>query len=222
MPYTRQIICLAASRKHLGYCYAGKDSGNGQWVRPVSARQGHEISDFERTLLSGARAAVLDVIEVSLLQPQPHTFQSENHLNNPAVRWQKVGTATYADAMALLDNEAPLWSNGPSSYNGLHDQIPEEEADGLQDSLRLIRVTDLNLLVHSEGGVYAPAKRAVRARFEFLGETYWLKLTDPVLDAELKQEPDGEHIIPEAILTVSLGETFNGFAYKLAASIITP
>lgn len=220
MPDVKRMLCLAASRKHHGYCFAGKETDTGQWIRPISARPGHEISEYERITEGGERAGLLDVLEVSLIRPVPTEFQSENYLNNQAVRWRKAGVGSYHDAAKFLDPDQPLWINGPSSYNGLHDQVPEGEAANLHDSLRLIRVPDLSLLVHSEGGVFGPAKRVVRAQFAFLGETYWLKLTDPALEAELRQREDGEYHYHNAIMCVSLGEVFNGYAYKLVASVI--
>lgn len=220
MAYVMRIICLAASRKHLGYCYAGIDAQLGRWIRPVSDRVGHEISDFERTTLQGQRATVLDILNVSLVSANPYGFQSENHINDATRRWEKIGVATFDQIQPFVQPEAPLWIDGPSSYNGLNDQIPEVTAANLTTSLKLIRVQNLVLHVHSEGGVFAPAKRVVRAKFEYAGTPYWLKMTDPQLEAELKQRPDGEHAIPDAIMCISLGETFNGYAYKLVASVI--
>lgn len=40
---TKRIACLAASLKHGGFCYAGKDIATGEWVRPVSDDKGHAI-----------------------------------------------------------------------------------------------------------------------------------------------------------------------------------
>ena len=220
MPYTKRILCLAASRKHNGYCIAGKDVNTGEWVRPISARPGHEISYAERMTAQGHQCGLLDIIDVILTKAAPTTFQVENHLNNQAVQWQLTGTGTYAQAAAILDVEQPLWMNGHSSYNGLNDQIPEADAAAMADSLRLVMVPNLTLLVHSEGGVFAPAKRVVRAQFELLGESYWLKLTDPALENELRGQGDGEYEYEDAIMCISLGETFNGYAYKLVASVI--
>lgn len=220
MSYTKTILCLAASRKHNGYCVAGKDVNSGEWVRPISARPGHEISDAERLTAQGHRCGLLDIIDISLTKAVPSTFQVENHLNNQATQWQLAGTGSYDQAAAVLDPAQPLWINGYSSYNGLNDQVPEAEAAGMADSLRLIRVSNLTLLVHSEGGVFAPAKRVVRAQFELLGTTYWLKLTDPVLEHELRGQGDGAYEYEDAIMCISLGETFNGYAYKLVASVI--
>jgi hypothetical protein len=220
MPYSKRVLCLAASRKHQGYCVAGKDVNSGEWVRPISARPGHEISDAERVTAQGHRCGLLDIIDISLTQAVPTTFQVENHLNNQAVQWQLAGTGTYDHAAAVLDPVQPLWMTGYSSYNGMNDQVPEADAAGMPDSLRLIRVPSLTLLVHSEGGVFAPAKRVVRAQFEFCGAPYWLKLTDPILEHELRGQGDGAYEYENAIMCVSLGETFNGYAYKLVASVI--
>lgn len=222
MTEMRRILCLAASTKHNGFCYAGKDVANGKWVRPISDRPGHEISHFERLLSSKQPAAVLDVIDVSLLAHAPTTFQAENYINNPQVKWSLVGTATYSDAVGYLDPAEPLWVNGPSSSYGLHDQIPTVEADQLTSSLRLIKAENLVLVVQMEGGTFGPARIAVRAKFKYLDEVYWLKMTDPVLGYKLRQQGIGQYKYDYALLCISLGESFNGYAYKLVASVILP
>ena len=45
------LVCLANSRKHNDRCVAGKVYESGQileWIRPISSRQGEELSDLER------------------------------------------------------------------------------------------------------------------------------------------------------------------------------
>ena len=49
-----------------------------------------------------------------------------------------------------------------------------------------------------------------------------LSVTDPVVSAEVKGKGEGETSLGEALLCISLGEVFNGNAYKLVASVITP
>ena len=47
----RQIVCLANSRKPDGRCIAGKlyfQGKFGNWLRPISAREGEELSEVER------------------------------------------------------------------------------------------------------------------------------------------------------------------------------
>ena len=70
--------------------------------------------------------------------------------------------------------------------------------------------------------MFGPAKMKVRARFSLRAAEYFLTVTDPVITKESKANGAGETRIDEALLCISLGKLFNGHAYKLVASIITP
>ncbi len=66
--YIVQIVCLANSRKTSGRCIAGKEidaTGKvGCWIRPISARFSHEISEEDRRYPNGETAQILDIIEI--------------------------------------------------------------------------------------------------------------------------------------------------------------
>jgi hypothetical protein len=100
--------------------------------------------------------------------------------------------------------------------------VPEQEAARLTNSLLLVKPTRLDVSVDLEGGVYAPAKRRVRANFTLNQMRYSLSLTDAFMERKYLQGQNGTFPIENAILCVSLGEPFNGYAYKLAAALITP
>ena len=68
MSYTKTILCLAASRKHGDYCFAGKDVNTGEWIRPVSNRPDEEISFAECTMPTGIQAGLLDILEIPFLK----------------------------------------------------------------------------------------------------------------------------------------------------------
>ncbi len=73
MSYTKTIFCLAASRKHGGYCFAGKDIETGEWIRPVSNRPKEEISVVECTTPDGTQAKLLDILEIPLIRETPRS-----------------------------------------------------------------------------------------------------------------------------------------------------
>lgn len=228
MTYTKRFVCLANSRKPpTGRCIAGREvtaAGLGPWIRPVSERPGHEISEEERRYQDGSMPALLDVIDVVMKSPQPSFHQQENHVIDDGYYWVRNGSASWAYIQpAVEDPQGPLWVNGYSSTYGINDRVPAAVANTLTRSLYIVRPNNLRIVVSLEGGLRYPAKRKVRARFQLSSEDYCLSVTDPVVEQRHLAQPDGETPIPAALLCVSLGELFDdGYAYKLAAAVITP
>jgi hypothetical protein len=91
----------------------------------------------------------------------------------------------------------------------------------LSRSLYLVRPDDLTLVVASEGGGFGPPRRRIRARISLSGRSYCVVVTDPRIERQYLAGKDGETRLDDTLLCVSLGETFHGFAYKLAAAVIT-
>lgn len=228
MSYTKTIVCLANSQKHgSGRCVAGREwlpeEGVGSWVRPVSARPTLEVSEEERQFEDGTDPNVLDIIAVPMVGPQPQHHQQENHLIDENFYWVKQGAVTWSQLQVAVEDPAgPLWLNGQSSFNGLNDQVPESHAVGLQRSLYLIRPEALTLTVGPEGGAFGPPRRRIRARFTVCGHSYCVVVTDPRVQRKLLAQSDGETVLEDALVCMSLGEVLRGYAYKLAAAIITP
>ncbi|HXF07313.1 MAG TPA: hypothetical protein VNK45_02115 [Candidatus Acidoferrales bacterium] len=84
MTIVKRIVCLANSRKLNGRCVAGIEITRGNkrvgWIRPVSAREHEEVSEYERQYQDGSDPRVLDVIDVPLIAPKPKDYQQENWL----------------------------------------------------------------------------------------------------------------------------------------------
>lgn len=134
----------------------------------------------------------------------------------------KQGTISWRNLQAAVEDPAgPLWLNGYSSWYGHNDRVPEDRASGLPRSLYLIRPDELTLVVASEDSGFGPARRRVRARFDLSGQSYCIVVTDPWMERQCLAGNDGELLIDDALLCVSLGESFHGFVYKLAAAVIT-
>ena len=216
-----KIICLANSRKYAGRCIAGKElTGDevGAWIRPVSGASTGELSLQDIALPSGKMPNLLDIVTVPLREAVPHTYQSENHLIG-GTRWGCSGTWAVSRAGALCDEVDRLWINGFHSHGGLNDRMPVQVVEkSLSSSLCFIRPEGLSITVE-EG---PKGLNRVRARFAFKGETYWLTVTDPLIEARYLPKIVGDYPVDSAqpYMTVSIGEPFEGFCYKLAAAII--
>jgi hypothetical protein len=188
----------------------------------VSGRPREEISEKERCYENGEDPKLLDIIQIPLLQPRPKHFQSENHLIDDRYYWQRMGRVGWENLEAALDSvDGPLWLNGNSSYNGVNDRVTEQAAEGLPNSLLLIRPRDLKVVVVTEGAAFGNPRRRLRAQFRFNDDSYLLSVTDPHVEREYLKRENGTYALGEAILCVSLGEPYEGHAYKLVAGLIT-
>lgn len=225
--YTKTIICLANSRKPpSGRCIAGREIAGGEvgaWLRPISARQGHEVSDEERRYEGGKKAQLLDIICVPLTRPSPDGHQVENHVLDDGYYWSKEGSATWDLVLASADPYDPaFWANSQSTYHGINDKVSEDVVNSAGCSLKLIVVNDLVVHVRREEGFETnPARRRVRARFTLNGQRYLLSVTDTEIEELYLTMADGDYAIGEAALCISLVEVWNGFAFRVVASVIT-
>lgn len=223
MAITKRIVCLANSRKLQGRCIAGREivSGRpGAWIRPVSDRPHEEVSEYERQYEDGSDPGVLDIIDVPLREPRPSGCQQENWLLDPNEYWVRGGRFSWANLEQLADNSGTLWINGYHTFNGQNDQIPLDQTATIGNSLKLVRVGAVRLSVFTSGGVFGPSKRRVQARFRFGKDDYALWVTDPIIERAYLARENGEYRLGESYLTISLGEPFNDYCYKLVAAVI--
>ena len=220
----KRIVCLANSRKLAGRGIAGKvwpaDGERAAWVRPVSDRPDGEVSEYERQYEDGSDPKVLDIVDVPLLPAQPCEWQTENWLLDPQSYWRKAGAASWFDLAGFADSESALWLNGFHTYNGLNDKIPLEAMGHCKDSLRLIHVQQLRIAVFKPGEAFGNSKRRVQARFLHGGSEYRLWITDPNYERRYLAKLDGDYVINDCFLTISLGEQYGDACYKLIAAVM--
>lgn len=223
---TRTILCLANSRKTSGRCIAGKEylSGRpGPWIRPVSSRSEGEISEEERQYSNGADPQVLDIVTIPLLGPfvaERHPFQTENFRIDSSYYWENAGRVPFAELANWTDNPATLWVNSFQTYHGINDRVPDDQAVLLTDSLYLLRLQSLSIHVFAPGADFGNLKRRVQVDFSHRGIRYKIWTGDPRIEREFLAKPDGTYDLGAAYVTVSLAEPYDGFCYKVAATIL--
>jgi hypothetical protein len=232
MPYTKTILCLANSRKPpSGRCIAGREiiqGGFGDWVRPVSARATHEISEEERRFENGRQPNVLDVLAIEMRAQVPTGHQQENHEIDAGYYWVRRRTVDWQELLGAVEHvNGLLWTNNSSSYYGTNDRVDIADAAGLTRSLYLVRPQHLRIAIVVEGAQFNNSRRRVRGRLQLAGDDYCVAITDPVVEEQYFALPNGEYPVPDAVVCMSLAELHadshgHTYAYKLAAAVITP
>jgi hypothetical protein len=89
----------------------------------------------------------------------------------------------------------------------------------IKNSLFLIHVASIKFLVSGPSPHSNETRLKVQVEFEYEGEIYRLRLTDPLLFKRVERLGIGTHTAEDAFVTVSLGEQFQGYCYKLAAAV---
>jgi len=221
LPNIRDIICLANSRKYSGRCIAGKvlDGGRvGEWIRPVAQNETGELSVEEIQYMDGNVPRLLDIMTVSLGRRHPHAYQTENYLVDGRT-WQRTGVFPASRLHELCDTVDTLWVNGFSSASGSNDRMPEElTRQQIRSSLVFVQPERAEIIVE-EG---PQLLKRLRTRFLYRGQEYSLPVTDPVIESRYFNHDIGRYPIAEApvYFTISIGEPFEGFCYKLVAGIV--
>ena len=180
------------------------------WIRPVSKQPALEEMHYK----NGKTVSVLDYIDITFESHEPHNYQTENHLIANEQLFSYAGTAS--NIQDAIDT-GPLWVNGESTLDGQNDRINEDCANTLRSSLMLIQPEKVKICMK-----YNFYKRyyIVRACFDYLGASYNLRVTDPAVLK--KHRKKGEYLLENALFCVSLGEIYDGNAYKLVTTIFTP
>jgi hypothetical protein len=116
--HTATFVCLANSRKHSGRCLAGKALHNGtysKWIRPVTEHPSEELQANEHCLQNGQDAAILDLLEIKLIEPKGTLHQKENWLMDVSVPLKKKGSMGLEELSKLVDSPETLWGTGTST-----------------------------------------------------------------------------------------------------------
>lgn len=219
------LICLANSNKMRGRCIAGLRIDGGGLVRPIASDTDHgQLYLRHFRLDDGTEPKVLDIMGVDLVQAAPEPRQPENWVIGTAP-WVLRSRPTTGDFSPQL---AAAVASGSILLGSLQASIAATDASAMVSSLALV--------VPSNSRWYLKHDRYDRPQprviFEMDRHRYDLPVTDPLwiprIVRRLSQADLGTYSqerigIPQGsrvLLTISFGELFRGYCYKLVAAII--
>jgi hypothetical protein len=196
----------------------------GSWLRPISIREGEELSEQERQTSKGVEPALLDILEFTISKHKPSSHQPENFVINPQHKFKQVGRISAQELLKVIDRPTNLWIMGYQSKTfGKNDLVPPTRISEVKNSLYLINPHSFTIQVVQ--GTYS---LQVRGYFTYLGADYNLRITDPIVEEKFIPKGVGEYKIENVLLTVSLAEKLFTVAsnpsssgyYKLIAGVI--
>ena len=204
----KRIVILANSIKNQNRCIAGRELWHaqgahrlGKWVRPVTSAGHGEIALDQSTLTDGTQPAVMDIIDVPLLDYADDPTQPENWHLAVGKPWKRVTTVPGVPQALLREAPANLWiefnqdtdrisaaavaaMTAPSAAGAAGNASTNVGPAAGSASLYLIQPRRFRLVARTErDGPYGKEHRRRRAVFEYGRERYNLSVTDPTIDA---------------------------------------
>lgn len=234
MSTTKHLLILANSIKHWpGVCIAGREIQSqgsdyrlGSWVRPVSETGEGELSPTETMLPSGKQPTILDFVQIQLVRYMKDPLQPENWLIDDAQKWRSVNSLYQkAPWEILVESPESIWlQRGERTDRVSPVYLKKTPPD---QSLYFVHVPTVRARFewNEWDGRY---KQRRRAMFAYRGVEYEFNITDPKFSERHRSQfptkgrpanvfdvrpPNG------CYLCVSLAPEFNGFHYKVVATI---
>ena len=217
----KYFICLANSYKYGGRCIAGievvpqsdgslgivrHDDGRPRWIRPVSMSANGEIPNH---LVESFK--IFSLVKLTDVEPCPDNAHTEDvHCTRMEIcPFELSPTKDFLNQLIDTQHQAVFYFRGKS--------IPTTIIDRLDYSLMLIHPD--NACAYCDEG---RENSKYRMKFTYNGSNYDFPITDPVFLEQFKKSPDSYADLDGVYLVLSLGIAFEGFHYKLVATVLIP
>ena len=210
----KTIIIFANSVKRHQHCVAGKDISTKEWIRPVSnTSEEKELTNQQCTCENFQEPVkLLQQIEIDFLQHDPLKNQPENYLISDKKWVLSVSSSINRDNVcSYLDKPDNLWIDGENQNDRVTYNLIESKKIQITQSLYLIAVDKIHIYWKDRTQWNQNPQR--RGKFAYNNIEYDLAITDP--NFEQYEEQD----LINKFLCISLSGQFNGFCYKIIASI---
>ena len=217
----KYFICLANSYKHGGRCIAGievvpqsdgslgivrHDDGRPRWIRPVSMSANGEIPNHLAESFK-----IFSLVKLTDVESCPDNAHTEDvHCTRMEIcPFELSPTKEFLNQLIDTQHKAVFYFRGKS--------IPTTIIDRLDYSLMLIHPD--NACAYCDEG---RENSKYRMKFTYNGSNYDFPITDPVFLEQFKKSPDSYADLDGVYLVLSLGIAFEGFHYKLVATVLIP
>jgi len=220
-PMDKYFICLANSYKHGGRCIAGievvphtdgnlgivrHDDGRPRWIRPVSMSANGEIPNHMAESFK-----IFNLVKLTDVVLCPDKAHSEDvhctRMEN--CPFELSPTKDFIGQLVDTKHQAVFYLKGKA--------IPATMIDRLDYSL---------MLIHPDNAcAYCDEEREnskYRMKFSYFGSNYDFPITDPVFLEQFKKNPKSYRDLNDVYLVLSLGLEFEGFHFKLVATVVFP
>jgi hypothetical protein len=217
----KYFICLANSYKHGGRCIAGievvsqsdgsldiarHDDGRPRWIRPISMSVNGEIPNHLAETFK-----IFSLVKLTDVEPCPDKAHTEDvHCSRMEICPSELSpTNDFLDQLIDTRHQAVFYFRGKA--------IPATIIDRLDYSLMLIHPDSVCAYCDEER-----ENSKYRMKFSYYGSNYDFPITDPVFLEQFKKNPDCYTDLKDVYLVLSLGIEFEGFHFKLVATVVIP
>lgn len=212
----RKFIITALSDKNNEYCVSGVDMQDNKHYRLCSSNTStcRAVDQYCLFYVNNTKVKVLDVCEVEIVESIPEDMQPENILVNWAIKPVHIGEITKDMLAYCVTNHKHVFFNGWRKVDP-NNLILNGDS---KHSLELISVDKLTIeyRVPFYGG-----HAKLYGRFRYKGVLYdEISITDPKIKAQYYQKELGEYTLLNPLILLSLGVLYEGYNYKLIASVI--
>jgi hypothetical protein len=231
---SKRIIVLANSIKKSARCVAGIDVGTGKalvpagWIRPVSGESEGELEPRHMPINDGAPLAPLDIVDVPLTQYAKDTMHPEDWIIDAGTKWTRVGKMDANGLGSLEEQPNDLWLESTAHTDRVTGSFLSRRSK--HQSIYLIRPTDFRIELSYEHNPFKNKnQKKSKAKFTYRHQAYQMSLTDPAFtnkhcttypalgaQATIVRPPYRD----KCLVCVSLTPVFNGFHYKVVATVL--
>ena len=217
----KYFICLANSYKHGGRCIAGievvpqsdgslvivrHDDGRPKWTRPVSMSANGEIPNHLAESFK-----IFSLVKLTEVEPCPDKAHTEDvHCSRMEIcPFDLTPNNAFLNQLLDTQHQSVFYYRGKA--------IPATINNRLDYSLMLIRP--------EKACAYCDEEREnskYRMKFTYFESNYDFPITDPVFLEQFKKNPENYSDLKGLYLVLSLGMEFEGFHFKLVATVVFP